>query len=75
MAQPPPSGTGQQDKSYFKNSVAKDGKAKAFAKGVMAKTKEGIKAAENEVQMARQYESEPAVTLVSPDPQPLRQLT
>jgi hypothetical protein len=26
MAEPPPSGTGQQDKSYFKNSVAKDGK-------------------------------------------------
>ncbi len=28
MAEPPPSGTGQQDKSYFKNSVAKDGKVR-----------------------------------------------
>ena len=66
MAQPPPSGTGQQDKSYFKNSVAKDGKAKAFAKGVIATTKDIKKTAQNEVQMQKQYKSECQPRVPSP---------
>jgi hypothetical protein len=59
MAQAPPSGTGQVDKSYFKNSVAKDGKAKALAKGIMAKTKETVATGVNEVKLIQQYEGEP----------------
>eukprot|EP01049_Picozoa_sp_SAG25_P002514 SAG25_NODE_133_length_14402_cov_15.122142_6_plen_123_part_00 len=73
MAQPPPSGTGQQDKSYFKNSVAKDGKATAFAKAVVSKAKEGVADSVQAIKMQQQYESElmldlPACSALPPLP-------
>ena len=56
MAEPPPSGTGQQDKSYFKNSVAKDGKVTAFAKAAAGGAKKAADHVQTEVKLSRQYE-------------------
>jgi hypothetical protein len=59
----PPSGSGNVDKFYFKNSVAKDGKAKSMAKQLRKTTATIAQDIKTEVSLARQYEG--ALTLLT----------
>jgi hypothetical protein len=60
----PPSGSGNVDKFYFKNSVAKDGKAKAIAKQFKKTTATIAQDIKTEVSLARQYEGAPSPHLL-----------